>query len=109
RLPGDPDDGARTQPDVPVVGLELDEVAPGRSPLSGPVRRPFVHRSYLGWRFRRSDWRRRAAAFDHEAQVEHPPDRQREHEERGPEPARRAPAEERQAEPPAQPPGTPQT
>src|SRR5262249_28210173 len=32
RHPGDADDGARTQPDVPLVGLELDEVTHGRSP-----------------------------------------------------------------------------
>src|SRR5262249_3996626 len=44
-LPGDADDRARTQPDVPVVGLELDEVAHDRSPLSGLVRHPFPHRS----------------------------------------------------------------
>src|SRR5262249_57087961 len=36
RLPGDADDGARTQPDVPVIGLELDEVTHGRSPLQWP-------------------------------------------------------------------------
>src|SRR5262249_5322698 len=34
-LPGDADDRARTHPDLPVVGLELDEVAHGRSPLTG--------------------------------------------------------------------------
>src|SRR5215510_6001515 len=32
RLPGNADDGARAQPDVPVIGLELDEVTHGRSP-----------------------------------------------------------------------------
>src|SRR5262249_28629178 len=32
RLPSDADDGTRTHPDVPVVGLELDEVTQGRSP-----------------------------------------------------------------------------
>src|SRR5262249_43630855 len=33
RLPGNADDGARPQPDVPVIGLEVDEVTHGRSPF----------------------------------------------------------------------------
>src|SRR5262249_6652757 len=53
RLPGDADDGGRTQPDVPVIGLELDEVTHDRPPLSGPARHPFRRHSSAGWRFQR--------------------------------------------------------
>src|SRR5262249_4171431 len=42
RLPGDTDDGARTQPDVPVIGLELDEVAHDRSPSAARFATRFV-------------------------------------------------------------------
>src|SRR5262245_12938593 len=47
-LSGHADDSARTQPDVPVVGLELDEVAHGRSPLGGPGSPPVPSPLFCG-------------------------------------------------------------